>query len=257
MIMSARRSVEALRELLMPKRHILCITGAGLSTESGIPDYRSPTGSYSKGHKPILHSEFVASEAARKRYWARSWLGFSAFQQARPNPGHLALAALEREGRVNLTLTQNVDGLHQAAGSRRVLELHGCLRDVTCLGCGVHAPREALQDALHFANAEWLKRHGLSVGVGGGRGGGGRDAAAAMRADGDADLKGIDTADFVVPSCACGGTLKPAVVFFGANAESAIVEAGMAAVQTADAILVAGDDGDSELRLSASGADHL
>ena len=148
--------IRALVELIRGSHRLLAVTGAGLSTASGIPDYRSLNGSYSRGHKPILHSEFVKSEAARRRYWARSFVGWSYFARAEPNAAHHALAALEARGLLaGGLITQNVDGLHSAAGQRRVLDLHGRIDAVECLACQQRTQRAAFQQRLAEANAEW------------------------------------------------------------------------------------------------------
>ncbi|WP_185994605.1 Sir2 family NAD-dependent protein deacetylase [Nocardioides campestrisoli] len=178
---------------LLSDRPLVVLTGAGLSTDSGIPDYRGPG---SRPRTPMTYQEFVATDAARRRYWARSHLGWAVMGRAEPNRGHRALAALDPE----LLITQNVDGLHEAAGSRRVVALHGRIADVVCLDCRRTSSREALQHRMAEVNRGWLERH----------------ADAVVNPDGDVELD--ETADFVVPGCAdCGGPLKPDVVFFGEN----------------------------------------
>jgi NAD-dependent SIR2 family protein deacetylase len=228
-----RSQLEALTAFAGEAKRLLLLTGAGVSTHSGIPDYRSPNGSYSKGHKPMQHGEFVQSEAARRRYWARSYVGFGFFARARPNAAHVAAAALEaRSLLAGGVVTQNVDGLHQAAGSRAVLDLHGRIDIVECLGCGSISSRQRLQDRLAQLNGQWLSRLGLS----------GLATAAAARADGDAELTIEACAGFDVPRCeACGsGLLKPGVTFFGGSVPALTVEAARAAVESADAVLIAG-----------------
>jgi len=161
----------------------------------------------------MTYQEFVGSEAARRRYWARSHLGWSRMGTARPNRGHHALARLEATGRIGLLVTQNVDGLHEAAGSRRVCALHGRIADVLCLGCRTRSRRTALAHRLAELNPGWAERH----------------ADAESRPDGDVDLD--DTGDFVVPGCErCGGVLKPDVVFFGENVPRRRVDRCYAAV---------------------------
>lgn len=203
-------------------RRLVVLTGAGCSTESGIPDYRDAAGNW-KRKPPVQQREFVGSHAARQRYWARSLLGWRFFSKARPNAAHQALARLEAAGRLYHLITQNVDGLHQQAGSRAVTDLHGRLDEVQCLGCGARTQRSAMQDELETRNPEWL-------------------ALSAGRApDGDADLEGQDFSRFEVPACAtCGGVLKPAVVFFGDSIPAADTQRALAAVQQADALLVVG-----------------
>ena len=203
---------EAALELLAD-RPLVVLTGAGLSTDSGIPDYRGPG---SPSRMPMTYQDFVSGPEAQQRYWARSHLGWGRMKQAAPNPGHLALARLDPE----LLITQNVDGLHEAAGSRRLVALHGRIADVVCLGCRRTSSRAALHDRLAAANPGWEARH----------------ATAEVRPDGDVDLD--DTSDFVVPACAdCDGVLKPDVVFFGENVPPPRVERCYAAV---DALVPAG-----------------
>ena len=182
---------------LLADRPLLVLTGAGISTDSGIPDYRGPG---APARTPMTYQDFVSGPRAQQRYWARSHLGWSRMGAARPNPGHHGVAALEAAGRSTLTITQNVDGLHEAAGSRRLCALHGRVADVVCLGCRRTSSRTALAERLEALNPAWLARH--------------RDVAS--RPDGDVDLD--DTDGFVVPGCSsCDGVLKPDVVFFGEN----------------------------------------
>ena len=182
------------------------LTGAGLSTDSGIPDYRGPG---SPARMPMTYQEFVSGPEAQQRYWARSHLGWGRMKGADPNDGHLALARLDPE----LLITQNVDGLHEQAGSRRLVALHGRIADVICLGCRSTSPRVALQARLTELNPGYAERH----------------ADVLTRPDGDVELD--DTADFVVPGCSsCGGVLKPDVVFFGENVPAPRVERCYAAV---------------------------
>ena len=207
---------------LLRDHTVAVLSGAGLSTESGIPDYRGPD-TRDRDRSPIRYGAFVKSERARRHYWARSALGWPSFDAAVPNAGHRALAALEAAGRVTGVITQNVDRLHQAAGSERVVELHGALAEVICLGCGARSERRTLQARLRARNPDWA------------------DRAATLGPDGDADLPRSATRDFRVPPCrACGGALKPNVVFFGENAPSPRVEAAWAMLREADALLVVG-----------------
>lgn len=176
---------------------VLVLSGAGISTESGIPDYRGEGGSLSR-HTPMTYQDFTADPLARRRYWARSHLGWRTFGRARPNAGHRAVAAFERHGLLSGVITQNVDGLHQAAGSEDVVELHGSLERVVCLSCGTPLPRRELARRLDEANAAF------------------DPVAATINPDGDADLTDEQVGDFhVVPCAVCGGILKPDVVFFG------------------------------------------
>lgn len=200
----------------------LALTGAGISTESGIPDYRGPE-SAARDHKPMRYQEFVRSPGARKRYWARSSVGWRNVARAAPNDGHRALAALERSGVVAGVLTQNVDGLHQRAGSDEVLELHGSLGVVRCLDCARPEDRRLLQRRLGRLNPEVVVE------------------ARAIAPDGDADVPEAQIARFVVPSCLhCGGVLKPDVVFFGENVPRARVDRAWAMLERAEGLLVLG-----------------
>ncbi|MER7823076.1 NAD-dependent protein deacetylase [Streptomyces sp. NPDC096097] len=201
---------------------VLVLSGAGLSTESGIPDYRGENGSLRR-HTPMTYQEFTTSIQARRRYWARSHLGWRTFGGARPNAGHRAVAAFGRRGLLSAVITQNVDGLHQAAGSRDVVELHGSLNRVVCLSCGVFSTRRELARRLEDANA------GFDPG------------AAQLNPDGDADLTDEQVGDFTVMPCSeCGGTLKPDVVFFGETVPLPRVERCRELVDTATSVLVLG-----------------
>lgn len=200
---------------------LFLLTGAGISTPSGIPDYRDADGAW-KHSPPVQFTPFMQEPAVRQRYWARSMVGWRHFGRAQPNAAHRALSRLEQQGRVDLLCTQNVDGLHQAAGSREVLDLHGRLDSARCMRCGHRQPREAIQAELEARNPAW------------------HEATGAMRADGDIDLSG-DFSDFVVPECPrCGGILKPDVVFFGEPVPRERVEAALASARRADAMLVVG-----------------
>lgn len=202
---SEHAGFEALVELLSG-RPVVVLGGAGCSTESGIPDYRGPEGKL-RTRNPVQYGEFVRSVEARSRYWARSTVGWPRMSSAEPNDAHLALARLEMAGVVCGVITQNVDGLHQAAGSRDVVELHGSLAVVRCLGCGASVSRDAMQDRLLEANADWADTVGAV-----------RGERAELAPDGDAELATSRVSSFVVPPCrSCGGILKPDVVFFGEN----------------------------------------
>jgi NAD+-dependent protein deacetylase sirtuin 4 len=212
---------DTLADLLRAKR-VVALTGAGLSTESGIPDYRSPE-ALARPRRPIHGPEFVRSEDVRRRYWARSTLGWARMRLAEPNAGHRALSRLERIGVVAHVVTQNVDRLHSKAGSARVTELHGALAEVSCLACGALEARDALQGRLLAANP-------------------GFDAQTAAAApDGDADLARDRELSFRVPGCTrCGGVLKPRVVLFGDNVPRATVDEAFEALDAADVLLIVG-----------------
>lgn len=210
---------------LLRNRRVAVLTGAGCSTESGIPDYRGPS-SLGRVRKPIQYQEFVRSERARVRYWARSAAGWPRIADARPNRGHVALADLESRGGVHGIITQNVDGLHHAAGNTRVVELHGSLAQVRCLSCGAQTSRSELQDKLLDLNTQFARR--LNAGE------------AVFAPDGDADLEAAVLEGFQVPACICGGVLKPDVVFFGENVPSAIVQKAWEVFDACDVLLVIG-----------------
>ncbi|MCP3143559.1 NAD-dependent protein deacetylase [Pyxidicoccus xibeiensis] len=217
----ATGAVDALASVLRGRR-ITVLTGAGCSTESGIPDYRGP-GTRARARNPIQHREFLNRPEIRARYWARSLLGWPRFSQARPNAAHHALVAMERDGLVPGLITQNVDRLHHAAGSSRVIELHGALARVRCLDCGAQEARVELQERLLALNPGF-EHHVLE-----------------LRPDGDAELSSEVLQSFHVPEClACGGTLKPDVVFFGDNVPAPTVEAAFSLVEEGDALLVVG-----------------
>jgi len=214
---------------LANSRRLVVLTGAGCSTESGIPDYRSPGGAWTR-HKPIYFSAFVRSEEVRRFYWARSYRGWPRFESARPNEAHRALAELEARGSVHQLITQNVDDLHQEAGSRAVVQLHGRNRVVVCLDCGGELPRAEMQERLAELNAEWLQSAPALDG-----------AEADFAPDGDAALARELVGGFRVPEChRCGGVLKPAVVFFGESVPPEKVTYAMRRVDEADALLVVG-----------------
>ena len=224
-VASPASGLETLAPLLdlMRGRPAVVLAGAGCSTESGIPDYRGPG---SRPRTPIQYGEFVRSEAARVRYWARSAVGWTRFSAARPNAAHRALAELEEAGAVRGVITQNVDGLHHAAGSRRVVELHGSLAAVRCLGCGEGGARDDFQRRLLALNAEWAARLG---------------GEAEPAPDGDAELPAWAVESFRVPACErCGGVVKPDVVFFGENVPAATVEEAWRLFEEGGVLLVAG-----------------
>jgi NAD-dependent SIR2 family protein deacetylase len=201
---------------------VLILSGAGLSTESGIPDYRGPTG-LARRATPMTYQTFTGSAGARRRYWARSYIGWRHIARAAPNQGHRAVAELGRLGLLAGIITQNVDGLHQAAGASGVTELHGSLHRVTCLSCGQRTPRTDLDRRLAEANADW------------------DEAAALINPDGDAVLEDAATETFRVVDCrACRGVLKPDVVFFGENVPPERVRACYAMVERASSLVVLG-----------------
>jgi NAD+-dependent protein deacetylase sirtuin 4 len=209
--------VEALVDLLRDKR-VCVLTGAGISTESGIPDYRGPTAPPRK-RPPLQHKDFLEDPATRARYWARSMLGWPRFRDFSPNPAHHALAKWTQ---VKGLITQNVDRLHQKAGHAEVIELHGALAEVRCLWCPSVLSRDELQHTLELQNA-----HALAWSY-------------TLFADGDADLPDDVVRDFSVPSCGCGGVLKPDVVFFGDSVPRPRVDDAFAKLDSAEVLLVVG-----------------
>jgi NAD-dependent SIR2 family protein deacetylase len=216
------RDLHALIRLVRASRRIVALTGAGCSTGSGIPDYRDETGEW-KRKPPLRFQHFIASAENRKRYWARSMVGWGLVEAARPNAAHAALATIEMSGRLRYLVTQNVDGLHQKAGSERVNDLHGRVDRVCCLGCDARLSRVSFQERLVLMNPQWRSR------------------TAGFAPDGDADLEGVAFESFRVPECTrCSGVLKPDVVFFGESVPRPRVEEAMANVDAADLLLVVG-----------------
>ena len=212
----------ALIQFLDAHNRIFVLTGAGISTPSGIPDYRDEHGRW-KHQPPMEYGEFTARLEARQRYWSRSVVGWQRFFPAQPNAAHLALAQLESLGKTVMTVTQNVDGLHQQAGSQQVIELHGTLFSVSCLDCGYSQPRARMQQQLLDANPALDQ------------------LTAAIAPDGDAHLQNFDSQQITVPDCPeCAGILKPDVVFFGENVPALRVDRCFESLAAADAMLVVG-----------------
>lgn len=219
---------DALQRFIERHPRLFVLTGAGCSTDSGIPDYRDAEGNWKRSALPVTLQAFLGDIATRRRYWARSLVGWRHFGAAQPNDAHRALARLQQEGRVERLVTQNVDRLHQAAGSPAVIDLHGRLDQVRCMGCEQRSARADLQRELLRVNPRWV-------------------ALEARRApDGDADLpadaaQAAEAGGFEVPDCDhCGGVLKPDVVFFGESVPPARVETALRDLQRADAMLVVG-----------------
>jgi NAD-dependent SIR2 family protein deacetylase len=220
----AEAPADAVREIsgLLGRGGVVVLSGAGLSTESGIPDYRGPTG-LTRRAEPMTYQAFTGAAAARQRYWARSHLGWQHIARAAPNRGHQAVAEMQRRGLLSAIITQNVDGLHQAAGAQDVVELHGSLSQVICLRCGERTPREGLDQRLRAANPDWAAR------------------VRQVNPDGDAVLDDAATDRFNVVGCLrCAGTLKPDVIFFGENVPPGRVADCYALVSDARALLVLG-----------------
>ena len=218
-----------LREARESGRGVLALTGAGMSTASGIPDYRGPTGAQ-RTNKPMTYGEFLHDPEGRRRYWARSYVGWWQIATAQPNPAHTALAALQQLGAVGPVLTQNVDGLHQAAGSDRVLELHGTLARVVCLDCGSVLPRAQLDRRLRGANPGFAEQAQA------------RADQLRVNPDGDVDLPEELVEGFVVVPCpVCEtGVLKPDVVYFGEPVPKERVTRAFELLEAAPALVVLG-----------------
>jgi len=221
-VTSTGPGASALADLVAPGG-VVVLSGAGISTESGIPDYRGPSGASLRRHAPMTYQAFLGDPVARRRYWARSHVGWTLMRSATPNDGHRAVAALEEHGLVVGTVTQNVDGLHQAAGSIEVVDLHGRLDRVVCLACRVTVSRAHVRERLDAANAGW------------------RATLTAVNPDGDVDLPDDRLDGFVVVDCeACGGLLKPDVVYFGESVPVDRIQASYALVDRARLLLVLG-----------------
>lgn len=214
-------ALDRLSRWIAGRRRVFALTGAGCSTASGIPDYRDERGEW-KRRPPVMIQAFRTEAAVYRRYWARAFAGWTRFAAATPGAAHRAFADWETVGSLSRLVTQNVDGLHQRAGSRAVIDLHGRLDEVICLGCGDRTGRAALQAVMADANPGW-------------------QAVAAPAPDGDADIDAALIDAFAAPRCQrCGGLLKPDVVFFGENVPVARVDAARDALADADGLLVAG-----------------
>lgn len=214
--------MEALARFVLEHPRLLVLTGAGLSEPSGIPVYRDKQGTWLRT-TPVQHNDFLQSAQSRQRYWARSMVGWPRMALASPNKGHMALAELERAGLITQLITQNVDCLHQRAGQRALIDMHGSLDRVKCLDCQQTLARTQVQD--------WLKSTNPSI----------EGHMAQMRPDGDADLADELITSVQVPSCPqCGGILKPDVVFFGGTIARPVAAAVADAIQACDAVLVVG-----------------
>ncbi|MFI6156445.1 NAD-dependent protein deacetylase [Kitasatospora sp. NPDC051170] len=219
--------LEALVRLLAG-RGVVVLSGAGLSTESGIPDYRGESGSRRRG-TPMTYQEFTGSDAARRRYWARSHVGWRTIARAEPNAGHRAVEQLRRSGHVAAVITQNVDGLHHAAGTRTAVELHGGLRRVVCLECRRTTSRAELDERLEELNAGFRAEVAQP------------QPQPRLNPDGDAELApGLVDCFRIAPCLACGGVLKPDVVFFGESVPKPRVQRCYELVDAAQALVVLG-----------------
>ncbi|XP_026162122.1 NAD-dependent protein lipoamidase sirtuin-4, mitochondrial [Mastacembelus armatus] len=218
-------SLELLQDFVSRASRLFVITGAGLSTESGIPDYRSEgVGLYARtDRRPMQHAEFVRSAKSRQRYWARNFVGWPQFSSHQPNSAHKALQQWEERGKLHWLVTQNVDALHSKAGQKRLTELHGCAHRVVCLGCGGISARKELQRLFVALNPDWKAQAG------------------AVAPDGDVLLEDEQVLHFRVPSCEdCGGILKPEVTFFGDTVNKVTVKFVLDRLAESDTVLVVG-----------------
>nr|XP_043610544.1 NAD-dependent protein deacylase SRT2-like isoform X2 [Erigeron canadensis] len=230
------QDVNRLYDFFARSKKLVVLTGAGVSTECGIPDYRSPHGAYSTGYKPMQHQDFISSGQVRNRYWVKSYPLWMKFHEAKPGPAHTALASLEKANRISFMITQNIDRLHHLAGSNP-LELHGTVHFVTCLDCGFSFPRESFQDIVRLLNPKWTAAiESLDSGSN-------PDQSSGMkrRPNGDIEVDESFWDDLNVPTCSkCDGVLKPDVVFFGDNIPMDKVDMAMDAAEGCDAFLVLG-----------------
>ena len=217
-----RQRTDELEAFVRRHRRLFVLSGAGISTDSGIPGYRDDDGQWQRA-APVQFQDFLRSDATRRRYWARSMVGWPVVARAEPNAAHLAVRQLEVLGRLQQLVTQNVDGLHQRAGNAAVIELHGNVNQVVCLECGTECSREAIQHRIEQENAGFYS------------------VVSAPAPDGDADLESSHLDAFQVPGCTrCGGILKPTVVFFGEPVPRERVDTAALALERADAMLVIG-----------------
>ncbi|WP_346838934.1 NAD-dependent protein deacetylase [Microbulbifer sp. SAOS-129_SWC] len=219
--LDAAEAADRLAAFIRRHPRLLLLTGAGVSTDSGIPDYRDHNGAW-KRKQPVQHRDFMQSLHTRQRYWGRSLIGWPVMQRSRPNPAHHHLAELERRTHAELLVTQNVDRLHQRAGSRQVIDLHGRADQVLCMDCGFRCARGEVHERSHSLNPDF------------------RQYRADTAPDGDADLE-VDFSRFRIVDCPhCGGILKPDVVFFGDTVPRQRVDRALEALQASDGLLVVG-----------------
>ena len=215
-------AVDELRTVIEAGR-VVVLSGAGMSTGSGIPDYRGPNGAYSRGHQPMTYQNFLRSEDGRRRYWARSHVGWVTFSRAQPNAAHDAIAQMEQSGFVDAVITQNVDGLHQSAGSSQVIDLHGRLDRVVCLSCGAMQDRRDVHERLVEINPDFSTH------------------VDRINPDGDYEISDEQLVDFRIVSCIeCQGILKPDVVYFGESVPVERVSSAFELVNQSSTLLVLG-----------------
>lgn len=221
-VQGADQAASALYDFIQRYPRLMLLTGAGISTDSGIPDYRDQNGQW-KRNPPVQHQDFMKEELTRQRFWARSLIGWPVMRNARPNEAHRAIAALEQHSICQLLVTQNVDGLHNKAGSEQVIDLHGRSDQVICMDCKSRYSRDQVCDQLATLNPDFA------------------ELTASVAPDGDADLERDDFHHFRLTEChKCGGILKPDVVFFGDTVPRSRVEAAFQALDDADGLLVIG-----------------
>ncbi|XP_071736272.1 NAD-dependent protein deacylase SRT2-like [Rutidosis leptorrhynchoides] len=232
-----QKDVNLLSEFFDRSKNLVVLTGAGISTECGIPDYRSPGGAYNTGYKPMIHQEFMGSSRVRSRYWAKHYESWKKFSEAKPGPAHTALATLEKANRISFMMTQNIDRLHHQAGSKP-LELHGTMHDVTCVKCDLSISRKKFQDQVNSLNPTWAKAiESLATRKN-------SDDSLGLKKSPNGDIE-IDEnfweSKLQIPSCSrCNGILKPKVVFFGDNIPKHIITRSIKAAEECDAFLVLG-----------------
>ncbi len=215
-------SVKDVFDFIQSQSNVLVLTGAGLSTQSGIPAYRNKDGLWLR-RTPIFYQDFIRCPVARRRYWARSFFGWHHIAESKPNAGHMGLAQMEKDGLIKHLITQNVDALHERAGSQLVIEIHGQLGRVKCLDCHAQFDRHEIQDRLQELNKHWSAE------------------ILGYNPDGDVDLDEAAYPDFHVADCAqCRGPLKPDVVFFGESVPPEISSSVHRAIDQCGAVLIIG-----------------
>ncbi|CAG5117934.1 unnamed protein product [Candidula unifasciata] len=217
--------LQKLQDFINSHNKLFVLTGAGISTESGIPDYRSEgVGLYATStNRPVIYADFLKNPSVRQRYWARNFVGWPKFSATQPNRSHYILSDWERKGRIHWLVTQNVDALHYKAGSQNVTELHGSGHRVHCLSCSFQVSRNEVQAMIHELNPGWSVE-AVSIGP-----------------DGDVDIRADLIKDFQVPKCpSCGGDVKPEITFFGDNVPKSMVHLVLGKMFESDAVLVVG-----------------
>ncbi|WP_241970347.1 NAD-dependent protein deacetylase [Idiomarina seosinensis] len=214
-------NIRELERFLETNKPVTVLTGAGLSTASGIPDYRDSDGNW-KSAPPVQHRDFMTNELLRKRYWARALHGWPVLYNAQPNESHVALANMQQQGLIGTIITQNVDGLHQKAGATDVINLHGYANEMVCMSCGAQSPRIDMHERCLALNPEFAELNATAL------------------PDGDADVE-TDFSQFNIADCLnCGGILKPDVVYFGDTVPKTRVAEARQALSESGGLLVVG-----------------